>query len=288
MPFQLAAPQYDPETDTAEDAVLYNVRLEAGDVVVMATDGVFDNLWDEQLVKLIQQHIQVSGVAACTCWCRFWDKELIYLVEQQIEMRGGAACMNWFKRAAAVLRFREALPCWCGLCPVGILQCMGAKVVQLHIALRGAGLLGAQQVCSFARFEGAHLPPGHCLYAASSCRGTLDMQIPSEHLQPSATLYLVVLQDYPDRTELSAQVLSRTIVATAQAQASDEAFRSPWIVEAAHAGQLTWLQRLNPQGGKEDDCTAVVAFILPAPDALHGETLAQPSSTAGQQALARR
>ena len=102
------------------------------------------------------------------------------------------------------------------------------------------------------------------------------------------TVHLVVLQDYPDRTELSAQVLSRTIAATAQAQARDEAFRSPWIMEAAHAGQLTWLQRLNPQGGKEDDCTAVVAFILPAPVAVHGETLTQPSSTAGQPALARR
>ena len=100
------------------------------------------------------------------------------------------------------------------------------------------------------------------------------------------TRHPLVLQDYPDRTELSAQVLSRTIVATAQAQARDEAFRSPWIVEAANAGQLTWLQRLNPQGGKEDDCTAIVAFILPAPS--HGEILTQPSSTAGQPALTRR
>ena len=74
MPFQLAAPQYDPETDTAEDAVLYNVRLEAGDVVVMATDGVFDNLWDKQLVKLIQQHIRVRGVAANKGWCRLWEQ----------------------------------------------------------------------------------------------------------------------------------------------------------------------------------------------------------------------
>lgn len=55
MPFQLANPDLLPDTDTARDADVYEVPLQAGDVVIMATDGLFDNLWEEQLLELVEE-----------------------------------------------------------------------------------------------------------------------------------------------------------------------------------------------------------------------------------------
>ncbi|EFJ43633.1 hypothetical protein VOLCADRAFT_96188 [Volvox carteri f. nagariensis] len=52
MPYQMAHPDNLPDTDTAEDAQMYQLALEPGDVVILATDGLFDNMWDEELVSL--------------------------------------------------------------------------------------------------------------------------------------------------------------------------------------------------------------------------------------------
>ena len=48
------------------------------------------------------------------------------------------------------------------------------------------------------------------------------------------------------------------MVETAQENGFNPRFRSPWVVEAAKAGALPWWQRFKPEGGKVDDCTAVV------------------------------
>lgn len=59
MPFQLACPGPDQYSDTCEDACIYELELEAGDVVVLATDGVLDNLWDDQMAQLVAQSLGV-------------------------------------------------------------------------------------------------------------------------------------------------------------------------------------------------------------------------------------
>lgn len=43
-----------PETNTARDAALYELRVQAGDVVVLGTDGLFDNLSDGEVVELTE------------------------------------------------------------------------------------------------------------------------------------------------------------------------------------------------------------------------------------------
>ncbi|KXZ46385.1 hypothetical protein GPECTOR_44g60 [Gonium pectorale] len=53
MPYQMAHPDNLPDTDTADDAQLYQITVRPGDVIVLATDGLFDNMWDEQLVSLV-------------------------------------------------------------------------------------------------------------------------------------------------------------------------------------------------------------------------------------------
>jgi len=40
--------------DRPEDAQVYRMQLEKGDIVVMGTDGLFDNLWPKQILSIIE------------------------------------------------------------------------------------------------------------------------------------------------------------------------------------------------------------------------------------------
>ncbi|KAK9823555.1 hypothetical protein WJX72_003722 [[Myrmecia] bisecta] len=127
MPFQLASPEILPETDSAQDAEMYELQLQGGDVVVFGTDGLFDNMWDEELAAI------VGG-------------------------RDKAAPMD--------------------------------------------------------------------VHAASAIAGS--------------------------------------IARAAHEHSKNTQYRSPWVIEAATKGALSFWERLFPRGGKQDDCTVVVAFVAPA------------------------
>ena len=60
MPFQLACPGPEQYSDTSESAMVYELELEPGDVVVLATDGVLDNLWDDQIAEIVGKALGVS------------------------------------------------------------------------------------------------------------------------------------------------------------------------------------------------------------------------------------
>jgi len=42
--------------DRPADAQVYRMQLEKGDIVVMGTDGLFDNLWPKQILSIIEMH----------------------------------------------------------------------------------------------------------------------------------------------------------------------------------------------------------------------------------------
>lgn len=54
-PFQLACPDFVPRTDLPEMAERIEYPLEAGDVVVLGTDGLFDNLFDEDIGRIVAE-----------------------------------------------------------------------------------------------------------------------------------------------------------------------------------------------------------------------------------------
>eukprot|EP00198_Chlamydomonas_reinhardtii_P010821 XP_001700158.1 predicted protein [Chlamydomonas reinhardtii] len=56
MPYQLACPD-EPvcDTDCTVQGDLYNIHLEAGDILIMATDGLFDNLWPEAMLEIVDK-----------------------------------------------------------------------------------------------------------------------------------------------------------------------------------------------------------------------------------------
>lgn len=39
---------------------MYEIELDDGDVIVMATDGLFDNVWDNDIAALVRNSLEVS------------------------------------------------------------------------------------------------------------------------------------------------------------------------------------------------------------------------------------
>ena len=61
MPLQLACEELLPGADGPADADVYEIDLEPGDVLVAATDGLFDNMWDRQLEQLVAADLKVHA-----------------------------------------------------------------------------------------------------------------------------------------------------------------------------------------------------------------------------------
>jgi hypothetical protein len=67
-PYQLASPTKWPEADKPEDADVYEVELLHGDIVVLGSDGLFDNMWNHEMEVIVRNHIKVG--------CRYtWPSE---------------------------------------------------------------------------------------------------------------------------------------------------------------------------------------------------------------------
>lgn len=62
MPAQMAACDCPEDYDTADDAVVYEVDLERGDLIIFATDGLFDNMWNDEMEGHIAGHFKVGAV----------------------------------------------------------------------------------------------------------------------------------------------------------------------------------------------------------------------------------
>ena len=65
-PYQAGSPKLHPHSNNANDAGVYELDLKSHDLVVMATDGVLDNLWDEDLQDIISAFDQVNSFPSCT------------------------------------------------------------------------------------------------------------------------------------------------------------------------------------------------------------------------------
>lgn len=66
-PFQLASAKLGYTTDSAKDAVAYEVFLEPGDVVVAGSDGIWDNVGDDELAKVVLEEGANAARSADDC-----------------------------------------------------------------------------------------------------------------------------------------------------------------------------------------------------------------------------
>ncbi|GIL84140.1 hypothetical protein Vretifemale_12826 [Volvox reticuliferus] len=71
MPYQLACPD-EPvcDTDSTVQGDLYNIPLEVGDVIIMATDGLYDNVWPEAMLDIVNRVRKCVFVLVCVCVSR--------------------------------------------------------------------------------------------------------------------------------------------------------------------------------------------------------------------------
>lgn len=49
--------------DTPNDAVIENLKLKATDFVILGSDGLFDNIFDSEIINYIQQSNSVKDIA---------------------------------------------------------------------------------------------------------------------------------------------------------------------------------------------------------------------------------
>lgn len=56
QPYQLSSPQYHPG-NVPEDAQRYSLAVQPGDVIIMGSDGLWDNLWDHELEEVVTEEV---------------------------------------------------------------------------------------------------------------------------------------------------------------------------------------------------------------------------------------
>ncbi|KAK9843763.1 hypothetical protein WJX81_005353 [Elliptochloris bilobata] len=112
MPLQLACEELLPGADGPDDADVYELDLVAGDVLIAATDGLFDNMWDRQLEQLVESELQKGGPRTT---------ERAAALAARIAAAARANSLNQHFRSPWVVAAAEAgvLPLWKTLVPRG-------------------------------------------------------------------------------------------------------------------------------------------------------------------------
>lgn len=177
-----------------------------GDVVVMATDGLYDNIFDDEIVQIVARTLRERLV-------------------------GGAP-----KPAAQPARGNGA-----GLTAGGLGQ-LGTSATstagRLRLRLQRPGGYSAphhNHHSNGSHGRGAPPTPLSQLVTAAAAKGALS--------------------------EKDARAVAGALTRTAHAYACNPCRRTPWSVAASGAG-ATWSRQFAAGGGKMDDVTVVVAFVV--------------------------
>jgi protein phosphatase PTC7 len=67
MPFQLGNKNLIPYTDVPKSSLQSVVPVLPGDIIIMASDGFFDNVWDEDLARLIKHSCLMEDIEQENC-----------------------------------------------------------------------------------------------------------------------------------------------------------------------------------------------------------------------------
>lgn len=104
-PYQLGHLGLLPGSDTAGMGLGYSLALAAGDVIIAGSDGLWDNVWDDQLEALVQQglrHLPPSAAA--------WDAAAAARLARSVaEVAAGQAADSNFRSPWAV-ELAERMP----------------------------------------------------------------------------------------------------------------------------------------------------------------------------------
>ncbi len=75
-----ACPDYSESTDTAEDAAVFELAVQPGDVLLAGSDGLWDNCYDSDLLQLLPDRAE----AVDQVWCQWLHQCCRRLRESQL------------------------------------------------------------------------------------------------------------------------------------------------------------------------------------------------------------
>ena len=101
----MSHPRLFPETDIADSADRYTLAVQPGDIIVAGSDGLFDNLWEEELLELLSE--AQSGRAALS---NGGDGKMKRSSSFNRLAQVGKSTFKAMKRVASTPVVQEALP----------------------------------------------------------------------------------------------------------------------------------------------------------------------------------
>ncbi|KAJ1891826.1 hypothetical protein LPJ66_006698, partial [Kickxella alabastrina] len=90
FPYQLGT---EAHSDTPSDAQVFRLKIQKGDIIIVGSDGVFDNLFDEDILDEVNQHLPPLMRAEGEPELKYSNDSLWY-ESQQSEDRLEALCQN--------------------------------------------------------------------------------------------------------------------------------------------------------------------------------------------------
>jgi hypothetical protein len=231
--------------------------VQEGDIIVAASDGLFDNLWDEELLALLPQgllgapppldsSISLTGMDSLG---RSAGKKLLFRSRSFAALTRSSSTAGMQAAASAPAPAAPEQQQGGAAGAGGSGSSLPRSRSTSQIASWGAKKL------SWGRSKGAKAAAavanaGYSLAEGDECAEAAAAAAPPKPASPADVS--------PSDVTRAAELLA----AAAAAHAADKEFRSPWSVAAGKAFGL--LAQLFAKGGKMDDITCVVAVVQDA------------------------
>jgi hypothetical protein len=255
--------------------------VQEGDVIVAASDGLYDNLWDEELVQLLQQGLLgIQPLESAASLSRVDSVSSIGSSRgaRKLGLPGKHSRSNSTSQLPTLVSSASnVMPVFAAAATADDTSHEADAKSSRMTRSRSTSHLsswGAKQFRSWKNKASGKLLQQHS--AAAAVPSSVCEQ--EELQQPPRTMLEVTAADIARAAEL--------VAAAAAAHAADKEFKSPWSVAAGRAYGL--LARLFAKGGKMDDITCVVAVVqdvtrqaqpVPASQASDAAAAGAPSSS---------
>jgi hypothetical protein len=230
--------------------------MQEGDIIIAASDGLFDNIWDDELVQLLQHGLLgIHPLEPAGSLSRVDSVSSIGSTKgsRKLGLRGKHSRSNSTSQLPTLLS-GSSLP---------VFAAAATDAVPNDAAAGGEG-----KASKMPRSRSTSHLSSWGAKQFRSWKNKASGKLLQQHSAAAAIPSVAELQDcqqLPQRrnpAEVSAADIARAaelVAAAAAAHAADKEFKSPWSVAAGRAYGL--LARLFAKGGKMDDITCVVAVV---------------------------
>lgn len=270
---------------TAAAAIIcrYTWDVQEGDVIVAASDGLFDNLWDDELLALLPQGLlgapppldSTCSLTGMDSLGRSAGKKLLRSRSFAALTRSSstASVQGGSTNAAAAAASGGLAAASSTGCPLPPASAAAAAAAAASIGGSNATMprssstsqlasWSAKQFRSWGRSRGGKAATAMAAAYVLSENGVFADDAATA---AAAAAGGAAAKRPASPAEVSAADVTRAaelLAAAAAAHAADKEFKSPWSVAAGKAYGL--LARLFAKGGKMDDITCVVAVVQDA------------------------